>query len=90
MEKRKRINSKWGRLLYLPLAILQWCFYTIIFSGLGFFLLTLIFSIYGIGFLILLDYDDSKKCFYLASMPLVLPFKWWVDYFKNGEIGTYK
>ena len=90
MEERKRIKNKWVRVLYLPLAILQWSFYTLIFSGFGICSITVIGFTYGVGNLILLKTEDAKEAFMMGLMPIVIPFIWWKDYIIKGEIGMYE
>lgn len=89
METRTRIKSKLGRILYLPFAIIEWCFYTITFSTFGLFTLTLFGIPAAIVNLAMLNTDTAKECLEWAAIPIVLPFKWWVDYIRKGEIGLY-
>ena len=87
--ERKRIKSKWNRVFYLPLAIIQWVFYTTIFSGLGICLLTTFGLAHAIGSLVVMNFEDAEESFTMAILPIVLPFKWWYDYITIGEIRAY-
>ena len=87
--ERKKIKNKY-KLLYLPLAIIQWLFLTIVFSGFGgIFIFTL-----GIAELIralfMLDKEDIQEAWYFLKLPIIIPFQWWYDYFTKGEIGSYE
>jgi len=87
MERRK-IKNKY-KLIYLPLAIIQWVFFTIIFSGIGgififvFSMMELIISLF------MLNKEDMQEAIYFLKIPIILPFYWWYDYFTKGEIGPY-
>jgi len=90
MGDRRRIKNKWHRVLYLPLALLQWLFYTIMLSGFGIMTITPIGLTYGFGLLILGDFEGSKESFVMGAMPITIPFVWWYDYANKGEIGLYE
>jgi len=90
MDERRSIKTKQGRILYFPLALIQWAFYTILFGGLGLCTIVPIGIVYGVGNLIMLDKEEAKQCFMMAATPFVLTVMWWRDYVTKGEIGHYE
>ncbi len=89
MEERARIKNKWHRVLYLPLALIQWSFLTVMMGGAGLLILTPIGIIGGLTSLMALNKEEAKICFFMAAAPFICTVMWWVDYVKKGEIGMY-
>lgn len=88
--KRKRIKNKWFRLLYLPLAIIQWVFFIIVLSGIGgIFIISLGIAL-SIENIFMLEKDNIKDALGFIIIPIILPFLWWYDYITKGEIGPYE
>ena len=85
-NNRKQVKNK---ILYLPLAIIQWLFFTISLSGIG-GIFVILFSICGfIEHSFMLDKEELKNDWEFFKTPFIVPVIWWIDYYKNGEIGLY-
>ncbi len=89
MKERTRIEGRWNRVFYLPLAIIQWGYLTAIMGGIGIITITPIGGIAGLICLMMLDTENAKMSFLMASAPVVCTFMWWYDYVTKGEIRMY-
>jgi len=88
--ERKIIKSKRGRILYFPLALIQWIIYTFIFSFVGGIIVEFMGIVSLIQILFTLDKEELEFTLTMMKMPFTTPIEWWKDYITKGEIGPYE